>query len=227
MSLSALSAAASTVLSTASLYLHGHRKGARPDTSGTSISSGSTTGITIGQLPVGAATPLFNKILQSLQQTAGAAAVSGATPAATTAGTAGSIAATGSPAAGANVQAFMHTLFQALKQDGLGAGAGGHIPVKPGDLSEDVGRSTWIDRGREPGHGEFECGLSELGERNRRGRRDAIGSCRRRGFRSGLQRRASELPQQPASESSKRRCPLAERYRQQRQRQRVTAGIAR
>jgi hypothetical protein len=107
MSLSALSAAASTVLSTASLYLHGHRKGARPDSSGTSSTSGSTSGITIGQLPVGASTPLFNKILQSLQQTAGAAAVSGATP-----------------AAGANVQAFMHTLFQALKQDGLGAGAG-------------------------------------------------------------------------------------------------------
>jgi hypothetical protein len=128
MSLSALSAAASTVLSTASFFLHGHRKGARPDSSGTSSTSGSTSGITIGQLPVGASTPLFNKILQSLQQTVGAAAVSGATPAATTAGTAGSITATGSPAAGANVQAFMHTLFQALKQDGLGAGAGGPYP---------------------------------------------------------------------------------------------------
>jgi hypothetical protein len=95
------------------------------------------SGIPIGQLPVGAAMPLFNNILQSLRQTV-AAAVSGAAPApATSAGTAGSTAAGGSTAAtvatsagGANgattnVQAFMHTLFQALKQDGLGAGTSG------------------------------------------------------------------------------------------------------
>ncbi len=129
MSLSAIASAVSTVLPTANFHPHGRRKGASVDKStpsSTSSTSSGTGGITIGQLPVGASTPLFNNILQSLQQTVGAAtAVSGTTPAAvTTAGTTGSTAAAGSSAASgspANVQAFVHTLFQALKQDGLGA----------------------------------------------------------------------------------------------------------
>jgi hypothetical protein len=136
MSLSAISSAASTVLSAVGFHPHGHRRGAQADKSSTSSTSsitGSTSGIPIGQLPVGASTPLFNNILQSLQQTVGAAAaVSGVAPAAaTTAGTAGATAASGSTStngARANVQAFMHTLFQALKQDGLGAGTSGAVP---------------------------------------------------------------------------------------------------
>ena len=137
MSLSAISSAASTVLSAVGFHPHGHRRGAQADKSSTSSTSsitGSTSGIPIGQLPVGASTPLFNNILQSLQQTVGAAAaVSGVAPAAaTTAGTAGATAASGSTStngARANVQAFMHTLFQALKQDGLGAGTSGAAPA--------------------------------------------------------------------------------------------------
>jgi hypothetical protein len=139
MSLSAIASAASNALPTVNFHPHGHRKGARPDTgstsstSATSSASSGTSAMSIGQLPVGATTPLFNNILQSLTQTVAAqTAVTAATPAGATtaaAGTTGAASATSTtPATGttntaANVQAFMHSLFQALKQDGLGGSA--------------------------------------------------------------------------------------------------------
>jgi hypothetical protein len=137
MSLSAISTALSTALPAVGFHPHGHRRGALPDKAGTSgVTSGtssSTSGITIGQMPVGAATPLFNNILQSLQRTVGAqAAVTAANPAGTTsAAPATASSTTGAPATigtAADVQAFMHALFQALKQDGT-ASSGAAAPV--------------------------------------------------------------------------------------------------
>ncbi len=131
MSLSALYSVASKVLPTVNFQPHGHRKGARVDAAGTSSASATSSissgpnGMAIGQLPVGAATPLFSNILQSLQQTVGAqAAAAAATPAATAAGAAGATATAVTNGTAANVQAFMHSLFQALRQDGLGGGTG-------------------------------------------------------------------------------------------------------
>jgi len=132
MSLSAISSAPSTAVSTSSFHLH--RKGAHgtnaPMTSASATSTsgplGNTSGVTIGQMPISASSPLFSNILQSLQQTAGAQAATAATaPAvtATTAGTGTAAAATDTGGTTAKVQAFMHTLFQALKEDGLGSGA--------------------------------------------------------------------------------------------------------
>jgi hypothetical protein len=134
MSLNALSSSPSTALPTVNFHPRGHRKGATTDknspfsTSDTGSTSNSASGVTIGQLPIGASTPLFNNILQSLQQTVGTQiAVTAVPPAGTGAAAAGS-AASSTPAGAttgtaANVQAFMHSLFQALKQDGLGTGA--------------------------------------------------------------------------------------------------------
>jgi hypothetical protein len=115
MSLSALSTA-SKVLPTVNFHPHGHHKGAA--TADASATSGGSGGLTIGQLPVGAASPLFSNILQSLQQTVGAQAATAATaPAGSTPGA--TVAAGAGAANAANVQGFMHSLFQALKQDGL------------------------------------------------------------------------------------------------------------
>jgi hypothetical protein len=107
---------------------------------------------------VGASTPLFDNVLQSLQQTVGAqvAAVSAAAPAGSApaasgtataaAGTAGSTSTTGTPSAtgtmrSENVQAFMHTLFQALNQNGLTAGtsSGGNLVSSLQTLVQQVG----------------------------------------------------------------------------------------
>jgi hypothetical protein len=142
MSLNAISTSASTALPTVNFHPHGHRKGAHVDSGGnTASSSASTEASSIGQLPVGASTALFGNLLQSLEQTVGAqsAAASGGG-----AGTTSAVAST-SPAgaAGAAVagvstagqqqelQAFMHSLFQALKQDGLNSSAGASASGAP------------------------------------------------------------------------------------------------
>jgi hypothetical protein len=94
-----------------------------------------SSGATIGALPVGAGQNLLRNALQSLNQTVAAAAV----PASSSAvGASGAVAASGvastapaSPAAGSatlapltqDLQGFMHSLFAALKQDGLGSAA--------------------------------------------------------------------------------------------------------
>jgi hypothetical protein len=128
MSLSALSTA-SKVLPTVNFHPHGRHKGATPDASSTSSTSGASSGMTVGQLPVGAAAPLFGQVLRSLQQTVAAQAVtapSGGTTAATAAaGAAGTTSISAANGSAASVQAFMHSLFQALKQDGLGTTGSG------------------------------------------------------------------------------------------------------
>lgn len=130
MTLSAIASSLSSSLPAVNFHPHGHRKGAHIDTNGSSstLSTSSSSGSSgIGLLPVGATTPLFTSVLQSLQRTVGAAA-SGASSGTTAVGAAtsagGSTAAGGTTAlsnAPANIQAFMHSLFQALKQDGLGS----------------------------------------------------------------------------------------------------------
>jgi hypothetical protein len=126
---------AAAALPAVNFHPHGHRRGAHMDAASASSSS---EGSGIGQLPVGATTPLFSNLLQSLQQTVGAQAAAsasapvGALPASASTGAAG--ATNAASGAGANVpiagrkqeiQAFLHSLFQALKQNGLSAGAAG------------------------------------------------------------------------------------------------------
>jgi hypothetical protein len=118
MSLSAIASAASNALPTVNFHPHGHRKGARPDTgstSSTSATSGASSGtsaMSIGQLPVGATTPLFNNILQSLTQTVAAqTAVTAATPAGATTAAAGTTAA-GSGQYQGNLVSSLQSLVQ-------------------------------------------------------------------------------------------------------------------
>ena len=240
MSLSAISSAPSTALPTVNFHPHGHRKGAMPDRSTTSSASAATStsssasGITIGQMPIGASTPLFNNILQSLQQTVGAqvavTAAPSAAPAVSTAAAAGSTVSTATGAAtgtAANVQAFMHSLFQALKQDGLGTGtstSSGKRPFLESPLlAADVDGTGGVGRRGRQCDGEFERGLSEFGEGIGRGNR-GFGGLDRRVGRSVGRHRTSELPREPAAEPSGRRRSCAEQYRQQRERQRLGAG---
>src|ERR1035438_3366691 len=104
-----------------------HRKPSPGDSEG-SVGS-------IGQIPTGAGQNLLSNALQALEQAVGSQAASatsaagmatGATNAVTAMGTTGASTATSttSPLASANVkqglQAFLHSLFQTLKQDGLG-----------------------------------------------------------------------------------------------------------
>lgn len=137
MSLNAISTSTSTALPTVNFHSHGHRKGAHLDTGGTTGSTGvtnSANGSSVGQLPVGVSTALFSNLLQSIGQAIGAQSGASATSPATAAVTSG--AATSNAAGAANaatnvltpgrtqeVRAFMHSLSQALKQDGLGSSA--------------------------------------------------------------------------------------------------------
>jgi hypothetical protein len=116
---------------------HGHKKDVQPDALSTTNSS--TTG---SQVPVGAAQGLFANLLQTLQQAIGlpttpaitaTAATTGtsatgtgtaaSTAASTTAGTA-SAATAAAPTVAQDLHGFLHSLFQVLKQDGLGSGTG-------------------------------------------------------------------------------------------------------
>ena len=121
--------AISTSLASALENVHGHgrHKGSR-GTSGTSSTTSGTS--SIGQLPVGVSTSLFSNVVSSFQQglaaqsssTAGAVQAAGGTSASASSAT-GTTQLT--PAQQQEAQAFMHSLFQALKQDGLSAGASG------------------------------------------------------------------------------------------------------
>jgi hypothetical protein len=155
MSLSALSSAASTALPVLNVHPHGHKRGAHVDQgSSTSSTSSSTSAAPIGQLPVGASTPLFDNLLQSLTQTLGAqtAAITAPAPAGSAAGASGAGGASGASGATstaaragstpANVQAFMHVLFQTLKQDGLGAGAGSGTGASSGTVASGAGAAA-------------------------------------------------------------------------------------
>ncbi len=109
---------ASTLLPSLTFHGHGHRRGAQ--TSGNSVSS------PIGQLPVGVSSNLFSGLVQSFQQALGATpAASGVSSPAALQGTAAANQPAGPALAGMTpgqqqeLQAFQHSLFQALKQDGL------------------------------------------------------------------------------------------------------------
>jgi hypothetical protein len=132
MSLSAISAAASTALPALNFHAHGHHKGAHFDSQSASSATSSSKGGSIGQLPVGASTSLFSNLIQSLQQTIGAQSSSASAAAApapavpAVQGATGTAAAANaqSPGRQQELQAFTHSLFQSLKQDGLGSSSG-------------------------------------------------------------------------------------------------------
>ena len=136
MSLIATAASASAASPVANLFVHGHRKGGHAAISESSRSLSQSPTSTQG---------LFSSLLQSLEQVigitattstsaaagttaaAGASAAAGTTGAAATSGIA-SIATTSANAATAanpaqEIQSFLHSLFQALKADGLGSSA--------------------------------------------------------------------------------------------------------
>jgi hypothetical protein len=128
MSTNAISASLTSALE--SIHGHGRHKGSR----GTSASSTTSSTSSIGQLPVGVSTSLFSNLVSSFQQglasqsssTAGAVQAAGGT---STSGSSATGTTQPTPAQQQEAQAFMHSLFQALKQDGLG-GANG-APVLP------------------------------------------------------------------------------------------------
>jgi hypothetical protein len=155
--MSSITAAVSGLLTSPSFHGHGHRRGAHAPSS--SASSSSTTSNTksnsIGQLPVGASTALFSGLVQSFQQAigsqatsavsgAGATAATPAAPAATTAAsgsasttqTAGTAA---TPGQGQELQAFQHSLVQALKQDGLTSNGTGNVVSSLQNLIQQLG----------------------------------------------------------------------------------------
>src|SRR5271166_6337929 len=86
----------------------------------------------IGQIPTGAGQNLLSNALQALEQAIGSQAAKATSNAVTATGTSGASTAASasstSPLGSANVkqdlQAFLHSLFQALKQDGLAGSAG-------------------------------------------------------------------------------------------------------
>jgi len=154
MSLNAISTSVSAAPAALTLQAHGHGRGhghkkdalETGSTDDSTSSASITGGSEIGQLPVGVSSALFGSLLQSLGQTIGTQAsatpatgavstTSGVTAGTTTAAAASagssSIPAASSAAAPAHsqkVQAFMHSLFQALKQDGLNSKAGVSSP---------------------------------------------------------------------------------------------------
>lgn len=114
---------------------HGHKKGMSADS--LSTPSTSTSNSTTAQLPVGATQGLFASLLQSLQQVIGVQPVAATTATSatgaiggTSAGTAASAvggaasATTVTPTLAQDLQGFLHSLFQVLKQEASGTGAG-------------------------------------------------------------------------------------------------------
>lgn len=120
----------STALPALTAHSHGgHRHGLKNGLDQDSSAGG------IGQLPSGVGQSLLSSLLQSLQQTVGVQTTGSASAAApaTAAGSTSAVAAAGSATsataapAGASttaqdLHAFLHSLFQTLKQDGMGAG---------------------------------------------------------------------------------------------------------
>lgn len=131
MSSLAISNSASTTLPAVEFHKHGHghKKGMSADSLSNTSSSG-TSNSTTGQLPVGAAQGLFASLLQTLEQVIGVqpATAATATTAAggTSTGTAASAAggtASANPAVAQNLNGFLHSLFQVLKQEESGTGS--------------------------------------------------------------------------------------------------------
>jgi hypothetical protein len=140
--MSSIAAATSALLTSPTFHGHGHRRGAHAASSSPSASS-SASGSGIGQLPVGAATSLFSGLVQSFEQAIGSAssAVSGAgsAPSTTPVSGASSPATAATPGQGQELQAFQHSLLQALKQDGLSSNGRGNIVSSLQALIQQVG----------------------------------------------------------------------------------------
>ncbi len=133
MSSLAITNTASTTLPSVNLKSRGpgHHRGLQPDAA--------TQGSSSAQIPVGGVQNLFANLLQTLEQVigiqpaagtsavaatgaaAGTSAASAGTNSAVNAGT-GAASSAGNTATAAN--GFLHSLFQVLKQDGLGSGTG-------------------------------------------------------------------------------------------------------
>jgi hypothetical protein len=141
MSLSAISAVASAALPTVNFHPRGHHRGARVDNDLTNSSSAAGS---VGQLPVGATSGLFSHLLQSLQQTVSAqsTAVSAATSStAATAATGTSVAAAASPNVQQDLQAFMHSLFQAASATSA-VGAASATTAAPAAIATTTGSAA-------------------------------------------------------------------------------------
>jgi hypothetical protein len=155
--MSSITSALSGLLTSPSFHGHGHKRGAHSTSSSTSSSASSssaasTSGNSIGQLPVGASTALFSGLVQSFEQAIGSQSTSAVTGAGATAATqaasAGTAAASGAPtltpsaatpAQGQKLQAFQHSLVQALKQDGLTSNGTGNVVSSLQSLIQQLG----------------------------------------------------------------------------------------
>jgi hypothetical protein len=145
--MSSIAAATSALLTSPTFHGHGHRRGAHAAAGSSSSPSaaGGASGSGIGQLPVGVATSLFSGLVQSFEQAigsassapAGAAATQGTGQAAASGASSPATAAT--PGQGQELQAFQHSLLQALKQDGLTSNGTGNIVSSLQALIEQVG----------------------------------------------------------------------------------------
>ncbi len=142
--MSSITSAVSGLLTSPSFHGHGHRRGAHAASSSPSSNSiTSNTGNSIGQLPVGASTALFSGLVQSFEQAIGSQATSAVTGAgATAAAQAPSTQTAGTaltPGQGQELQAFQHSLVQALKQDGLTSNGTGNLVSSLQNLIQQVG----------------------------------------------------------------------------------------
>ena len=126
MSLITSANAASNALPTVNFHPHGRGHGKK----GSDMESQSVSSIgSVGQMPVGVSQGLLGNMLQSLQQTVGSQATAGPAPitaatgttAASTTGAA--TAAAASPTVAQDLNGFMHSLFQVLRQQGSAGGA--------------------------------------------------------------------------------------------------------
>lgn len=136
---------ASTLLPSLSFHGHGHRRA--PQTSGNVQSAaGNSSSSPIGQLPVGVSSSLFSGLVQSFQQALGATSPASGVSAPTA--LQGSAAAN-QPASAAlagmtpgqqqELQAFQHSLFQALKQDGLSSNGTSNVVSSLNTLISQLG----------------------------------------------------------------------------------------
>jgi hypothetical protein len=132
MSSIAIANAASTTLPTVNFRPHGRGgHGGHKKSSGMESQSVPSIG-SVGQMPVGATQGLLGNMLQSLQQTVGAQATAGTAASTSTTAAAGTSApSTGnsaaptaaSPGVAQELNGFMHSLFQVLRQEGAGGTA--------------------------------------------------------------------------------------------------------
>jgi len=132
MSSIAIANAASTTLPTVNFRSHGH--GGHKKSSDMESQSASGIG-SVGQMPMGAAQGLLGNMLQSLQQAVAAhAAAATAAPSTTAAtattgtsaantGTGTSAATAASPGVAQDLNGFLHSLFQVLRQEGAAGAA--------------------------------------------------------------------------------------------------------